>query len=237
MNETKPLLLDAGLTRFVEKQMRNWEISRAQRREVQPTRQIEDFITIANMVGAGGREVAQAVAAELGWPMYDRDLLTSMARGDESRAGLYRSVDERELGWLEMTLRSVMEEAMRKNDYFHRLTTTVLGLARQRPAVFVGRGADLILPADRGLRVQLIASRDFCARRFAESAGLSLDEARARIDAIEAERRDFVRHHFHRDAHDPARFDLLVNVERISPDRAARIILSAHRDRTSSGLN
>ncbi|HON69122.1 MAG TPA: cytidylate kinase family protein, partial [Phycisphaerae bacterium] len=142
MNETKPLLLDAGLTRFVEKQMRNWEISRAQRREVQPTRQIEDFITIANMVGAGGREVAQAVAAELGWPMYDRDLLTSMARGDESRAGLYRSVDERELGWLEMTLRSVMEEAMRKNDYFHRLTTTVLGLARQRPAVFVGRGAD-----------------------------------------------------------------------------------------------
>jgi cytidylate kinase len=237
MSEKKTLLHDPGLTRFVEKQMRNWEISRAQRRESQANRQIEDFITIANMVGAGGREVAQAVATGLGWPMYDRELLASMAGDDETRAGLYRSMDERDLGWLEMTLRSAMEEPLRKNDYFHRLTGTVLEFARQGPAVFVGRGADLILPADKGLRVKLIASREYCAARFAQAVGLSLDDALACIDRIESERRKFVDHHFHRDAHDPTRFDLLVNVERLSADRATQIILAAHGDQAARGLD
>lgn len=222
---------DAATDRAVEKQMRNWEISRAQHRASAPAQELADFITLANIVGAGGKEVARAVGQELGWPVYDRELITQMAQDNETMAGLYRSMDERDLGWLELTLRSLVDRGMTKNDYFHRLIRTVLLLARKAPAVFVGRSADLILPKTKGLRVKLVASLDYCARSFAQRANLSLPEARAEVDRIETERRDFIRHHFHIDAADPMRFDLLINVERFTTRQIVALIMVAHADR------
>lgn len=222
---------DPAISRFVEKQMRNWEISRAQRPASTPREEVADFITLGNIVGAGGNEVAEALGQELGWPVFDRELVTRMAQDDETRAGLYRSMDERDLGWLELTVRSLVDRGLTKNDYFHRLIETVLCLARKGPAVFVGRSVDLILPKQKGMRVKLIASHEYCARSFAARNGVSLEHARAEVDRIEAERRDFIRHHFHSDAHDPTRFDLLVNVEQFFPGQIVRLILVAHAER------
>jgi cytidylate kinase len=226
-----PRTHDAAIDRAVEKQMRNWEISRAQHRAAAPVEEVADFITLANIVGAGGKETAKALGEALGWPVFDRELVTQMAQDNETMTGLYRSMDERDLGWLEMTLRPLVDRGLTKNDYFHRLIRTVLCLARKAPAVFVGRSVDLILPKTKGLRIKLIASLDYCARSFAQRNNLSLEEARAEIDRIEAERRDFIRHHFHMDAYDPNRFDLLINVERFAPHHVVGLILAAHADR------
>jgi cytidylate kinase len=212
-----------------EKQMRNWEIARRQHHESVARHEVADFITIANMVGAGGNEVAAAVGAELGWPVFDRGLLTSMAGDDETRAATYRSLDERDLGWLESMLRSLLDQSFHKNDYFHRLTETLLCLARKGPAVYVGRSADLVLPKAKGLRVKLIASMDYCVNNFAERNHVSRSHARAELARIEAERRDFIRHHFRLDAYDPMRFDLLVNVERFTTKQVVGLIVAAHR--------
>lgn len=228
----KVLSHDAGLSRFAERQMRNWEIARTQRRDADAGAPVDDFITLSNICGAGGQEVARELAERLGWPLYDRELLTTMAHNDEVRAGLYRTMDERDLGWLEITVRSVMDQLLRRNDYFHRLTETVLCLARRGAAVFVGRCVDLILPRDRGLRVKLIASREYCARRFAQVSGLPLEQARLRVGEIEAERLSFAQHHFQQAASEGARFDLLVNVERFPMPRVVRMIASAHQLRS-----
>lgn len=225
------LTRDLKLSRYAEKNMRNWEIARAQLYSSRPRPAVADFITISNIVGAGGRDIALAVGEKLGRPVFDRDLLKHMADDDATRAELYRSMDERDLGWLEMTLRSLAESTFRKNDYFHRLLETVLCLARQSPAVFVGRSADLILPHSKGLRVKLIASLEYCAKRFAERNQTTLQQAREEVARIEAERRDFVLHHFHIDGNDPRRFDLLINVERFSAEQIVDFILKAHHDR------
>lgn len=227
----KTLSHDPDMARSVEKQMRNWEIARGQQPAGAPRTEVEDFVTVANIVGAGGAEIAARLGAALGWPIFGRELLTAMARDDDTRYSLYRSMDERDLGWLEETLRSVVERGFRKNDYFHRLIETVLCLARQGPAVFVGRSADLILPKNKGLRVKLVASLDHCARGFARRNGIPLEKAHAEVDRIEAERRDFIRRHFHMDPHDPTRFDLLVNVERLNPEQVVEVILAARNAR------
>lgn len=218
-----------GLARVIEKQMRNWEIARAQRleRSAAPPEEVVEFLTIANIVGAGGKEAASTVSEKLGWPLFDRQILTAMAGDDELRGRLYESMDERDLGWFENVFRSMMEEEFRKNDYFHRLTETVLFIARQGPAIFVGRSADLILPKNRGLRVKIIASLDRCVANFADRNGVTIEQARSEVARIENGRRDFIRHHFHIDGHDPTRFDLLLNVERLTTSQAVGIILAA----------
>jgi len=227
----KTLSHDPVLSRFAEKQMRNWEIRRAQRHVSAPSPQAADFITIANVVGAGGGEVARRVAEELGWPVYDRELLTNMARDNEARTRLYHSMDERDVGWLEMTLRSFLDQSMSKNDYFHKLVQTVLCLGRQGPAVFVGRAADLILPREKGLRVALIASLEHCVRNFAQRNQMDLATARAEVKRITEERIHFVRNHFHVEAYDPMRFDLLIHMERFTTAQTVELILAAHADR------
>jgi len=225
---------DPHVGKLVEKQMRNWEIARAQQVDKSaPCRpEVQHFISMSNAVGAGGNDIAALLSDKLHWPVFDKGILLAMANDDEVRARLYRSMDERDLGWLEEMLRWLTQEEFRKNDYFRRLTETVLCLARQHHAIFLGRAADLILPRNRGLRVKIVASPEYRIAKFARDSQISLDEARAAVERIEHERADFIRHHFPHNPGEHQRFDLIINTERFSTHQAAELILAAMRLRS-----
>jgi cytidylate kinase len=220
---------DRGLNRAVEKQLRRWEIACEQSPGAARAKEgpVWSFMALSNQVGAGGDDVAALLGAKLGWPVFDKQILQFMAGNDEVRARLYKNMDERDLGWFEESFRSLMQQEFRRNDYLHQLTQTVLLLARRGPAIFLGRGVDMILPRGQGLRVQVVASRQRRVENFAQRAGTTVEQAAAQIERIEQERRDFMRRDFHADADDPTRFDLLINVERFSPQDAAKLIEAA----------
>ncbi len=230
---SRPSSSSSDLSRLLERQMRNWELARTQsplpRDSGQPD--VAQFVTVANIVGAGGHGFVAELSERLGWPAYHREILSQMAGDDEARARLYKSMDERDLGWLENTVRSLGQQEFRKNDYFHRLTEAILCLARQGPAIFVGRSADLILPQDRGLRVKLIASFERCVQNVARDKSISVAKARDEVDRIEGERQEFIRNHFQFDAYEPTRFDVLVNVERFSMDQAVDLVWTGLKQR------
>ncbi len=226
-----PHVSEPHVARSVEKQMRNWEIAR-QQRVVKPRRKarpVHDFIAMSVAVGSGGRQVVERLGHELGWPVFDKEILHAMAGDDAVRARIYETLDEHDIGWLEETIRSLVQPEFGKNDYFHRLTRTVLGLARQGSAIFVGRGADLILPRGQGLRVKVTASRDRCAARYAAENGLSEREARDALERTERDRAEFIRRHFQVGGDDAARYDLVVRLDRFSVEKAAELVLAAMR--------
>ena len=230
---TRPITETPHLSRVIEKQMRNWEIGRAQRPEVfRPSRrEVAQFVTIANICGAGGNEVAQMLSERLGWPVFDRQILTLMARDDDVRESLYRSMDERDVSWFEGIFRTLTQQEFRKNDYFHRLTHIILWLARQGPAIYVGRSVDLILPKDKGLRVKVLADMERCIENFVRVNNTTPEQAKKEIDRIERERGEFVAHHFHIDPHSPTRFDLLICLDRFSTSHVVDLITCAMRAR------
>ncbi|HUU83437.1 MAG TPA: cytidylate kinase family protein [Phycisphaerae bacterium] len=216
--------------KLVEKQLRNWEIARSQRPTPPPVRkkEVEDFIAISRAVGAGGAAGSQIVSvlgAKLGWPVFNKEILQAMAADDPTLERIYDSMDERDLSWVEESLRSLVEGSFKKNDYFRRLTTTVLALARQGPAVFRGRAVDLILPRDRGFRVRLTASPASCIRNYAEHHEIDLGRARTELARIETDRAEFVRHHFAIDPAEQSRHDLIINLDRFTADQAVELIL------------
>jgi len=223
-----------AVAKAVERQMRNWELGRAQRVDTpDPKRRaVEPFITLSRSVGADGGEIAALLGRELDWPVFDKELLDAMAGDDAVRRRIYASMDERDVGWCEEALRSLVAGQFARNDYFHRLTETVLSLARQGRGIFLGRGADLILPRGVGLRVRLIAPRAACVERFAREHDLDRDEAAADVERRENERDEFIRRHFHVDPNDPARYDLTINLERFASRSVVSTILTA---RTMAG--
>ncbi len=220
-----------GTSNLVERQIRNWELTRAQRIEqaVPATRAVEDFVAISRAVGSGGAAAAHRLGQRLGWPVFDQEILHAMAGDDWVRERLYEHLDERDQGWLESMLRGILNGEFRREDYSHRLVEAVLAVARQGHAVFLGRAADLILPRERGLRVRIIAPDEPCVRGYAAQHGLKADDARRAIKRIEHERADFIRNHFGRDAADPTRYDLIVNTERLSVDQAVELIVAGLR--------
>jgi cytidylate kinase len=221
-----------SLAQLIERQVRNWELSRAQlprQQEPAPEHEVEDFVTISRMFGAGGLTLAAELGNRLGWPVFDKELLQSMACDDQIHTRLYEALDERDVGWIENTLRWLMREGVDKSQYFHQLGQTILALARKGHAIFVGRGADLLLPRDRGLRVELVATPEHCAQTLAERDNIGTALALAEVERIERERKEFLRTYFGKAVSSPTRYDLVLNTCCFTIDQAAELVQQALR--------
>lgn len=215
----------ADLARLVEKRLRTWRAApRPPAPRGAPRPEVYDFVTISRMVGTNGYGLAAALGKRLGWPVFDREILHVMARDDRLRERLYEELDERDVGWIENMLRWLLEEGIHKERYFHRLSETILALARQGPAIFLGRGADLILPRERGLRISLVAPLEFRVRNIAVREGLSEPAARKYVTRVQAQRDKFLRVHFGPRVENPARHDLVINMAAIPASTAVELI-------------
>jgi cytidylate kinase len=216
----------------IERQIRNWELARQQKQETAEriTRPVEEFIAISRAAGLPADDVAHALHERLGWPVFDKEILQAMSGDDAYRKRLYATMDERDLTWLEECLRALgVDRYSARNDYFHRLRETVLALARQSHAIFVGRAVDLILPGNVGMRVRLSASHDYCVRHYAARTGVSPIAAEQEVEELERERARFILNHFGVEATEPTRHDLILNMERFTVEQAVDVILAALR--------
>ena len=220
---------DREISQVIERQMRNWEIARSQKVEplLPPEAGVKDFVAISRAVGLPGLKIASRLGERLGWPVFVRQVLVTMAGEDDYRQRLYAAMDERDASWLEDMVRSMGLGKYGKDDYFRRLTATVLSIARTGNAVFLGWAADLILPRNAGFRVGLIASKECCLRHYAEQKSVPLSEAKREVRDIEKERTAFIRKHFGVEADDPCRCDLVLNMERVSEDQVVETVLAS----------
>lgn len=207
-----------GVARFVERQVRNWEIGRdhgAASVVAEPTQTIQFYIAISREFGSGGEKVAECLAECLGWPKYDREILDYMAENEEVRRRLYGMLDERERNWLQQLLDPLeplgTDAAVTREEYFGRLTRGVVTVAQKQRSIFVGRGANFILPRARGLAVRIVAPRKDRLAWVMEQEGLDARAAQRRIDEVESQRVDFLMRHFGRRPYDPRRYDLVLN--------------------------
>jgi cytidylate kinase len=226
----------SDIGRIVEKQMRNWELARAQlheQRQAAPPPDVADFIAISRTLASGGSEVATLLGERLHWPVFDRELLQTMAGDDQVRARVYKHLDERDETWIEGAMHWVIAGELRTDDYFCRLTETILALTRQGPAVFLGRAADLILPREHGLRIRITAPLEKRAQAFALENHVTEPLARDELERIDQQREDFRRRHFGPTANDATRHDLILNLARFGPPQAADLIVAALHARVS----
>jgi cytidylate kinase len=224
----------ADLAKLVEKQMRNWELAGAQQAalpSLTPAAPVLHFVTISRTVESGGTELANLLGERLNWPVFDREILQAMAGDDQVRARLYEHLDERGQSWIENALHWLIKGELQKQDYFYQLTETVLALARQGPAIFLGRAADLILPAGQGLRVRVTAPLAQRAQVFARESNIPEAAARDEVGRIDQERAEFRRHHFGPDANADTCYDLMLNLAHFTPAQAVEVLVTALRQR------
>ncbi len=185
-------------------------------------------IAISRQVGARGTTIARVVAARLGWPIYDNELLETMSRQMDISLPLLECRDEKTASWLAERFSIFSpDDALQDNSFRHHLVRVLFALACKGHCVIVGRGAAQALPAATTLRVRLVAALEDRVLWMARKLEVSPEDAVRQVQRRDRERNRFVKVYFHRDPTDPLQYDLLVNTSRFEDDEAAELIIRA----------
>ena len=143
------------------------------------------IITISRQFGSGGRSIGKEVAAKLGIPCYDQNLIELFAK--ESGFSEEYIKNDGELAAHKNILSSIFSDRVYDTPYtqdvlWEAQRKVILELAEKESCVIVGRCADFILKDTADcLRVYIHADDEFRANRIVEVYGEREDAPAKRI--------------------------------------------------------
>jgi cytidylate kinase len=223
------------IEQIIERQAKFWEVRRrlaaeggdAAKRALAHLSE-GPWVTVSKQLGSNGVELARELGRELGWQVFDREIVASIAAQTEMRDAVLSRLDERAIS----AFNDYLTQMLVPNDpgqlaYLAKLVSVIWGLARQGNAIILGRGANWFLNARFGLRLRTIAPLEIRADRVAREEGIGLAEAGRRIKEHEAKQSAFIRQVYGRDIDDPLGYDVLLNTGEIDLGVASRIVLQA----------
>lgn len=165
--------------------------------------------------------MARAAAERLGYRVVWRDLINQAARRSGAPEAALMEFDE--LGLLGMRMSARASKAYRE-----AVQAVMLELAAEDNVVIVGRAGQVILrDQPRVLHVRVTAPPDVRAQRVAETDGIPIQAAAARVSASDDYRRRYLRRFYHVRWDDPDLYDLVINTARVSVPAAAELICLA----------
>ncbi len=213
-----------SIEQLVEDQARRWTERRTDTAYAGP----HPAVAISRLPGARGELVAARLASELGYDLFDREIIHEIAGRAHLSDRLVATLDERNRSALTEWLAGIMgQQQLSAGGYLYHLNRLIGAMGRHGRVVIVGRGAHLILSPGEALRVLVLAPLEARVAEVAARDAVSAREAARRLTAEESERRAFLQQYFRADLGDPCRFDVVVNTHLLGVEGAVRAIRGA----------
>ena len=194
------------------------------------------IVTIEREYGCGGGEIAQRLATQLGWKLWDQWLTEEIARLAECPKAVVEVREERADPLYYRLFKSFLRGSYEGSLNAHKLkvvdSESILKLtqrvvenaAKSGNSVIVGRGAQHFLRNRQDtLRMFLYAPREEKIRRLL-ARGKSQSEAEQLVDTVDQERADFIQRYFHVEWPNRAVYHTMINTA-IGDDVVVRTIL------------
>lgn len=197
-------------------------------------------ITVGRQFGSGGRDVGQKIAAALGIPYYDKELVEKAAEKSNMSSEAVKEIDERATNSLLYSivtggfglkgLNTPLFYEMPMNDKFFIAQSDVIKeLAKEGDCVVVGRCADYVLENEEDVDVFslfIYAPLDFRVMRVARDLNLTENRAKEHIQKTDKQRRTYYDYYTSRSWGNMTNYDLCINTGKIGIDNAAELIIS-----------
>jgi cytidylate kinase len=194
------------------------------------------IITIEREYGSGGGEIAQALAKQLGWKLWDQLLTEEIARLADCPKSVVEGREEKTDPLYYRLFKSFLRGSYEGSLNAHKLKLVdsecilkfteqvVQHAAKTGNSVIVGRGSQQFLRKRQDtLRVFLYAPREDKVRRL-RARGKSEQEAEQLVDTVDRERVDFIQKYFHVEWPDRVVYHTMINTA-IGDDAVLRMIL------------
>ncbi len=212
-----------SVDKIVEEQIHQWQMSQ-KTAEKQPL-QKAPVITVSRQPGSRGNEIAGKLAKDLGYDLFDREIIQQMADDGHISSRVLETLDEKGLNLLEDVIATVVEQRHLWPDQYMKHLMKIIGtIGRHGKAVIVGRGATFIIPPEENIRLRFIASMENRIKHVSEQLNVSSDEARRQIYKVEAQRRSFTRRYFYTAIDDSTHYDLIINTDYVGDEHAASMV-------------
>ncbi len=232
-----------AIARAAESQLRRAEFLRRlqQTAQTEPTpqaiaEQVQPYIALSREAGVPAREIAEEISKQTGMPVWDKELLEYMAQSRNLPSTVLETLDETTANWMvDVVYKWLDQKAITHEQYVHLLTQTIILLACERPGIFIGRGAQFILPRDRGIAIRLVAPERHRIEWAMQALQRKREEAAQWVAETERARNGFIRTYFHAEPNDPHIYDALLNVARPGVMKTAEIILALFRSLVPQG--
>jgi len=175
-------------------------------------------VAVSETIGSLGNEIGRRVAQARGYEFADREIIAKAAeRFHEGIGELTHVTEEKPTLWERFT------------DTQHRYMTYVEAIVYEMAArdnvVLAGRASTILLRGvNHALRVRISAPEEVRAERIHHEQGLTQDAALDWVRQSDHERASRVKFLYHVDWDDPLLYDLVLNSERLTSARGARLV-------------
>jgi uncharacterized membrane protein YczE/cytidylate kinase len=153
-------------------------------------------ITISRQYGSGGHAVGEMLSNKLGWKLYDKEIISEVARTSGLSEEAVSRIEEQAPGWLQgIYLNSneyISEPQGRHDQVFQQEVRIILHAARTGSCIIVGRLANFILKnTPNVISVFLHANEDYRIKRVMRDFGWTEEQALHEVRRMDANRRKF----------------------------------------------
>lgn len=185
------------------------------------------IITISRQLGSLGDEIAEIIAKQLNYQLVHRQIINDAARKVCAPSMALVEIDE--LGLL-----NVKPSAKECQEYLGSVREIVQNLAQKNNMVLLGRAGQIILQeSNNTLHVRIYAPEKIRAERVKQKQHISIEAAKAQIEASDQSRRKYLKRFYNVKLSDPDLYDIAINTANYTAEAAAEIILLALRRKTS----
>lgn len=201
-------------------------------------------VCISSQDGAGAQQAAQLVAGRLGFRLIDEDVVARaaveagvdhevVADVERRKSALMRLVEGMGPSGMGLTYAVGPAEipgyGQPAGDELRGLIRSVIeDTASAGSAVIVAHAASLALgERDDVLRVLVTASPGTRERRLAAALDVDAKEAARTLKRSDAGRADYIKRFYRISAELPTHYDLVINTDKLTPERAAELIVEA----------
>lgn len=216
------------IEQIVDEQVRVWMQHQEELRRRNQARLHWPIMTLSREFGAQGRALAATVGQRLGFRVWDTDLVHAIAESAGGDEIMMASLDEHRRRAVDDMVHGTLQSVDSNIHYLRALMRVVHTIEEHGKSIIVGRGANYIAKGNKILRVRVVCPLDERIRRYAQRQQIDEQQAERKIQKMDAERADFIEHHFGRDAAQPSDYDLVLNSGSYALEQLADLLVAAY---------
>lgn len=188
------------------------------------------IITIGRQHGSGGRDIARALAKELGCSCYDKEIVDHAAERSNFSKEVFDSFDEKRVSSFIAPSPHYfgINEGFRINIKLASAQfDAIRNLAEDGSGVFVGRCADYVLRNRPDMvKVFIMAPMEKRIENIMERKGINEDQARKLIKEVDKDRSSYYRYYTDQIWGECENYELCIDSSRTGVDGAVKVIKS-----------
>jgi len=225
MNSTLP---ESLTEKIIAEKINEWELKKQQEKikRDQTKIAVHPFLAVSRDFGCGEEKIIPQLEQTLGWKVYGRNLLDSLAVHEGLSRRFIETLDEHRQPLMDKWVNYLIHSgAILPEDYVIRISKLIKVIVAHESAIILGRGCNYILGDKKeGLRIRLTAPFADRVKKIAGLRNVPEKEAEKMVGETDRERRNFLKSYFGKDMDDPSRFDLVFNTSTIGLERICKTI-------------